>query len=230
MRKVIKILFLFLILISIVALIEMISVSNKYINKSLITFDVNNIGNPQIKKLVRTIDNLYAYSLLKFSKEQKQHLDQYDENFESLPLYKTIPAKKNNFTITKIKQRNNSEEWERSHGNHASNRFSNLSQINLSNIKNLELAWKFEFGEVKRDIQANPVIANGKIFIPSPSNKVISIDALTGEKIWEFQINATPARRGMVFWSEKGKSLIYFCAEKNLISLDQTLYLDSLYY
>ena len=220
MHKVIKILFILLVLVFIVALIEMISVSNKYINKSLITFDVNNIGNPQIKKLVRTIDNLYAYSLLKFNKEQKKHLDQNDEYFESLPLYKTIPAKKNDFTVTEIKQKNNSEEWKRSHGNHGSNRFSNLSQINLSNIKNLDLAWKFEFKEVKRDIQANPIIANGKIFIPSPGNKVLSIDALTGKKIWEFQIDATPARRGIIFWSEKNKSLIYFCAEKNLISLN----------
>ena len=36
------------------------------------------------------------------------------------------------------------------------NRFSNLKDINLSNVNNLELAWKFKFKK-KGDIQANPI-------------------------------------------------------------------------
>ena len=83
----------------------------------------------------------------------------------------------------------------------------------------MELAWKFKFNEVHRDIQANPVIAEGKIFLPTTKNKVISIDAISGKKIWEFKTNATPARRGLIFWKKKDRSMIYFCAEKQLISL-----------
>jgi len=220
MKKIIKLASILFLLIFSFTIIEMVSISTKYVNKSTVTFDVNNIRNPQIKKLVRKIDNLYAYTLLKFSKNHKNHLNQEDSKFNTLPLYKTIPAKNDNFTLANFNEKNNENDWRRSHGNHSSNRFSNLSIVNLSNIKNLELAWKYKFKEIKRDIQANPVIANGKIFIPSPGNKIISLNASNGEKIWEYQSLSTPARRGIVFWSNKDKSKIYFCAEKKLISLN----------
>ncbi len=220
MKKIIKLISILFLLIFSFAITEMVSISTKYVNKSTLTFDVNNIRNPQIKKLVRNIDNLYAYALLKFSKNHKNHLNQEDSKFDTLPLYKTIQAKNDNFTLANFNEKNNENDWKRSHGNHSSNRFSNLSIVNLSNIKNLDLAWKYEFKEIKRDIQANPVIANGKIFIPSPGNKIISLNASNGKKIWEYQALSTPARRGIVFWSNRGKSKIYFCAEKKLISLN----------
>ena len=109
----------------------MISVSTKYVNRSTFNFDVNNVRNPQIKKLTRKADNLYAFLLLKFSKKHKEHLNQEDKKFEKLPEFKTISAKKDNFTISNFNEKNNLNEWKRSHGNHSSNRFSNLKQINL---------------------------------------------------------------------------------------------------
>ncbi len=198
----------------------MVSISNKYINRSVITFDINNAKNPQIKKFVRKIDNIYSVLLLNFSNEQKKHLDQTDNIFESLPETKIIYGKKNNFTLNEIEHKNNQNEWLRSHGNHSSNRFSNLKQINLKNVGKLELAWKYEFDEIKRDIQSNPIIAEKKIFLPTTNNKIIAIDYKNGKKIWEYDVKATPARRGMVYWpNKKLGSRIYFCGEKQLISI-----------
>ena len=199
----------------------MMSISTKYINRSIITFDINNVRNPQIKKLTRKIDNLYAVFLLNFSKNQKKHLNQIDVNFESLPEIKIIYGKKNNFTLNKIKKENNQNEWLRSHGNHTSNRFSNLKQINLINVNKLELFWKYEFDEIKRDIQSNPIFAEKKIFLPTTGNKIIALDYKNGNKIWEYNAKATPARRGMIYWPNKNfGSRIYFCAEKQLISIN----------
>ena len=82
-------------------------------------------------------------------------------------------------------------------------------------------SWEKVLNEIKRDIQANPIIAEGKIFLPTTGNKIISIDAINGKKIWEYIVDSTPARRGLVFNSNNNKSRIYFCAEKNLISLDK---------
>ena len=217
MKKIIK---LISILFFSFVLIEMTSISSKYVNRSTFTFDVNNVRNPLIKKLTRKTDNFYSFLLLKFSKKHKEHLNQEDKDFEMLPEFKTISAKKDNFTKSNFSEKNNFNEWKRSHGNYSSNRFSNLSEINLSNIKNLDLAWKYKFSEIKRDIQANPVIAEGKIFLPTTGNKIISIDAISGKKIWEYIVDSTPARRGLVFWSNDVKSRIYFCAEKKLISLN----------
>ena len=220
MKKVKKFIYILILIFISLIFFEMISISTKYVNRSTFSIDINNVGIPVIKKLVRKIDNFYAFSLLKLSKKHQEHLNQQDKKFEDLPEYKTLSAKKNNFTISNFNEKNNLDEWKRSHGNHSSNRFSNLSKINLSNIKNLDLVWKYEFSEINRDIQANPVIANGKIFTPTTGNKVISINATTGEKIWEYQTDSTPARRGILFWSYENKSKIYFCAEKNLISLN----------
>ena len=220
MKKIVKLICILFLLFFSFILIEMISVSTKYVNRSTISFDINNIRNPQIKKITRKADNFYAFLLLKLSKKHKEHLNQEDNEFEKLPEFKTILAKEDNFTISDFNEKNNFNEWKRSHGNHSSNRFSNLSKINLSNVKNLDLAWKYEFDEINRDIQANPVIAEGKIFLPTTGNKIISINAVNGKKIWEYKVDATPARRGLVFWSKGDKSRIYFCAEKKLISLN----------
>ena len=51
----------------------------------------------------------------------------------------------NNLTISNNKNFNNSNDWKRSHGNHSSNKFSNLNQINTENVKNLEVAWIYDF-------------------------------------------------------------------------------------
>jgi len=159
--------------------------------------------------------------LLNFNNTQKKHLDQTDKEFESLPETKIIYGKKNNFTLNETKHENNQNEWFRSHGNHTSNRFSNLAQINLQNVNKLELVWKYKFNEIKRDIQSNPIIAEEKIFLPTTGNTIIALDYKNGKKIWEYNIKATPARRGMVYWPNNNlESRIYFCAEKQIISIN----------
>ena len=218
MNKILKLAFALFVCIF---LVEISSVSNKYVNKPFVTLDVNNITNPQIKKLVRKIDNYYALFLLKFSKQQKKHLDHTDSKYQELPKEKIIYGKKNNFTISSQENANNLNNWHRSHGNNASNRFSDLSQININNVENLDVAWKFEFRETMRDIQANPVIAENKIFTPTTNRQVIALNAKNGKKIWEHNVKGTPARRGIIYWpgNDDLASRIYFCVEKELISL-----------
>ena len=214
-KKIIKLIFVFLLLFVSFVVLEIMSISTKYVNRSFITFDINNVRNPQIKKFTRTIDNLYSLLLLKISSTQRKHLDQTDNKFSKLPENKIIIAKKDNFTISLLKESNNFDDWKRSHGNHSSNRFSNLSQINLDNINKLELAWTYKFDGIKRDLQANPIIAEKKIFLPTTSNKIIALNSENGKKIWEHVVNGTPARRGLIYWSNSNNQpRIYFCAEK----------------
>ena len=199
----------------------MVSISTKYINRSYVTFDINNVKNPQIKKLTRTLDNFYSKFLIKVSSTQRKHFDQTDEQFINLPEYKIINKKENNFALSNNYEKNNLNEWFRSHGNHSSNRFSDLKQINLSNINKLKLAWTYEFEEIKRDIQANAIFAENKIFIPTTSNQIVALNYKNGKKLWKIDINGTPARRGLIYWSGKdNKSRIYLCAEKQLISIN----------
>ena len=93
MSKILKLVFILFILFVCVVLAEITSVSNKYVNKPFITLDVNNITNPQIKKLVRRIDNYYSLFLLKVSNEHKKHLDQADPKYNELPEEKIVYGK-----------------------------------------------------------------------------------------------------------------------------------------
>ena len=202
-KKLIKLFFLLILLFISFVIVEMTSISNKYVNRSLVTFQINNVRNPQIKRFVRSLDNLYSFFLLKISDEQKKHLDQTDIKYSGLPETQIIFGKTENFTINIEKNNNNSDEWKRSHGNHSSNRFSNLKQINLTNIDKLDLAWKYKLDEVNRDIQANPIIAENKIYLPTTGNKIIAIDSKNGKKVWEVDALGTPARRGLIYWPGK---------------------------
>jgi len=221
-KKILRLLFLLLFIFIVLVFVEMTSISSKYLNKSLVSFDLNNIRNPQIKKIVRKFDNIYSVILLSLSTEQKEHLNQIDKKYKNLPKEKIIYAKKNNFTLSQISTKSNEIDWHRSHGNHFSNRFSLLDKINTKNINKLGLAWKYEFEKIGNDIQANPIIAEGKIFTPTTKNKIIAINAKDGNKIWEHETNGVPARRGLIYWQGKNNlnSRIYFCAEKELISIN----------
>ena len=221
-KKILKYILVLILLISTFTLFEITSVSNKYINRPLITFDINNTRNPQIKKILRFMDNIYSFALLNLSKEHKNYLNQKDLSYLELPEEKIIFGKKNNFTLSSLENSFESNNWHRSHGNNTSNRFSNLKEINLNNIGKLDLAWTFKFDEIKNDIQANAVIAENKIYTPSTSKKIIAINAINGKKIWEYKTKGTPARRGLVYLkkTKNNGSRIYFCAEKELISID----------
>ena len=221
-KKIIRLIFLLFLLFISLAVFEMLSISTKYVNRNLMTFEINNVKNPPMKKIMRSLDNLYSLFLLKVSDEHKIYLNQTDNNYNDLPESKIIFGKKDNYTKSLPTNTDVTKDWERSHGNNSSNRFSNLKQINLDNIHRLDLAWKYKFDEVKRDIQANPIIAENRIYLPSTGDKIIAIDSEKGNKIWEHKVDGVPARRGLVYWSGNNnvKSRIYFCAEKQLISIN----------
>ena len=140
LKKISKLIFLIILLIISFVIIEMISYSPKYINKSSISFEINNVRNPQAKKIVRFVDNLYAFFLVKFIKKHQAHLDQNNTEYKDLPDNQIIIGKKYNFTKTVSKVNNNLNTWKRSHGNHSSNRFSDLKIININKLAN-ETKW-----------------------------------------------------------------------------------------
>ena len=72
-KKLIKILISLILVTVIWVLYEMTTISTKTINRELISFKINNIRNPQVKKLMRILDNYYASLLLIISDEAKSH-------------------------------------------------------------------------------------------------------------------------------------------------------------
>jgi len=218
MKRYLKFFIIFLILLSSIIFYEVISVDNRYINRSTINIDVNNIRNPQIKKIVRKID-LYVGSIyFNLSKKKQDEFYSQDlERYKSLPEEEVILPASDNLTISNNKNYNNLTNWKRSHGNHSSNKFSNLKKINTENVKDLDVAWVHEFDK-KGDIPGNLIYFDKTIYLSSTDRSLVALNAKDGNKIWEYKTQGMAARRGLIF-NEENKSKIYFCDQGNLIAL-----------
>ena len=72
-------------------------------------------------------------------------------------------------------------------------RYSPLTQINTNTVKNLELAWQIQTGDVKgpNDIgettyQATPLKIGNALYMCTPHNWVLALDADSGKTLWKF--------------------------------------------
>ena len=64
--------------------------------------------------------------------------------------------------------------------------YSSLEDINRKNVDQLRPVWTFSTGVVEAH-QAPPIVNEGVMFITTPRNQVIAIDAKTGEEIWRYR-------------------------------------------
>lgn len=67
-------------------------------------------------------------------------------------------------------------------------RFSNLSQVNRTNVKDLRVAWTFDTGDAFKgsEMQCNPIVVDGVLYATTPKLRVIALDAATGRLLWSF--------------------------------------------
>jgi alcohol dehydrogenase (cytochrome c) len=72
-----------------------------------------------------------------------------------------------------------------SYGRDQSNqRYSPLSQIGAGNVSRLRLAWKYHTG-IPHAFEASPVVVDGVMYVSTPLNHVVALNAATGRKLWE---------------------------------------------
>jgi PQQ-dependent dehydrogenase (methanol/ethanol family) len=64
-------------------------------------------------------------------------------------------------------------------------RYSPLRQITPANAAQLALAWKYETG-IHHSFEASPVVVGGTMYVSTPLNHVVALDAATGRKKWEY--------------------------------------------
>ncbi len=84
-------------------------------------------------------------------------------------------------------------DWPTYNGKLDGNRYSGLTQINASNVKDLVLKWIFpmpHFG-----LESTPIVADGVMYL-SGNNQAYAIDALTGGQIWKYSRPPTPGLVG----------------------------------
>jgi quinoprotein glucose dehydrogenase len=104
------------------------------------------------------------------------------------------------------KQRAN-EDWPVYGGGSENTHYSQLTQINRSNVKQLAVAWSFDSGE-EGGLQTSPIVVDGVLYGITPTQKAFALDATNGKLLWKFDsgIKGTQPDRGLVYWSRKGKN------------------------
>jgi len=206
----------------------MVDYDNSFINRKALVFSSDNLNSRHSHRIVGFIKNNFRKIAPKISKKYNERwsIESKKERLE-YPLYKIIPAKKNNFSksLNENKDYNNYSDWLRSHGNNFSTRFSALQNINKKNLGNLKLAWIFKSGQSKGlEIQANPIVKNGIIYTPVPPNKIVAIDGKNGKEIWNYSLQTGQlAKRGLLIWKDSSEkfSRIFFTDNSNkLIALN----------
>lgn len=101
--------------------------------------------------------------------------------------------------------------WDTYLGGIERNLYSPLQQIHKGNAAQLEVAWTYDTGE-KNEYQANNLIVDGILYSPSPSRRLIALDAATGKELWIWDpekdqgVKGRSRQRGLVFWKSKDGS------------------------
>ncbi|MEW6485517.1 MAG: glucose/quinate/shikimate family membrane-bound PQQ-dependent dehydrogenase [Pseudomonadota bacterium] len=87
--------------------------------------------------------------------------------------------------------------WENYGNTPGGSRFVALDQINRNNISELKPAWTFHTGDTPlspdgngAEDQQTPLQVGDKVFLCTPHNNVIAVDADSGKPIWKAEINA----------------------------------------
>jgi PQQ-dependent dehydrogenase (methanol/ethanol family) len=83
-------------------------------------------------------------------------------------------------------------DWLTYNGTLDGNRYSNLKQINTSNVKNLSVKWTFPIDHF--GLEVTPIVADGVMYVTGP-NQAMALDATTGRLIWRY---ARPRSTGLI--------------------------------
>ena len=96
-------------------------------------------------------------------------------------------------------------DWPAYNGGVDGDHYSRLAQINRGNVNRLKVAWSFDTGE-KGGIQDNTLIVGRTLYAYTPTQKVVALDAATGELKWKFDsgIRGTQPDRRLAYWSNRG--------------------------
>jgi len=114
-----------------------------------------------------------------------------------------------------------SSDWPAYLGDEGRTHYSKLSQIDKSNVHQLQVAWRYtsEPGIDTGTMYTSPIVIDGVLYGLSPSLVPFALNAATGEELWRSELGLKrAAQRGMMWWPEKRRLL--FAANNHLIALD----------
>lgn len=98
--------------------------------------------------------------------------------------------------LTPVDPAHAQKDWAHYGNTEGGSRFAALDQINRGNVDKLKVAWTYHTGDVAvsdgngAEDQLTPLQVGDKVFICTPHNNLIALDADTGKELWKNEINA----------------------------------------
>lgn len=92
-------------------------------------------------------------------------------------------------------------DWEEYLGGPDRNHYSSLTQINLDNVTQLQVAWEFHTGD-SGQMQCNPIIIDGRLYAATAKGIPFALDAATGKELWRIPDTTRRGQivRGVTYW------------------------------
>lgn len=101
--------------------------------------------------------------------------------------------------------------------------YSPLDQISRDNVKSLIPVWSYSTG-VREGHQAPPLVNNGRMFVSTPENQIIALDAASGDLLWRYVrelpddlLQLHPTNRGVALF---GDTVYLATVDAFLVALD----------
>ena len=129
--------------------------------------------------------------------------------------------------------------WPTYGNNPGGTRYSPAKQIGRGNVAQLKVAWTYRTGALPHDeeldkkaaFEATPILVDGKLFLSTPYDHVIALNAASGAKVWEFDPklelpygSSEVTSRGVSAWRDSSAKAGKACAVRIFIgTLDARL-------
>ena len=117
------------------------------------------------------------------------------------------------------------EDWLTYGGNYASQRFSELKQINKTNVDSLKLRWVYQLRR-QGIFESSPIVVDGMMYVTEPPTTVTALDVRTGRPVWRWSadlpknlltIGLFPTNRGVAIL---GDTVYVATIDAHLVALD----------
>jgi alcohol dehydrogenase (cytochrome c) len=116
-------------------------------------------------------------------------------------------------------------DWLTYGGNYASQRFSELKQINTENVSNLKMQWVYQLRQ-QGIFESSPIVVDRIMYVTEPPTTVTALDVRTGRPIWRWTarlpknlltIGLFPTNRGVAIL---GDTVYVATIDAHLVALD----------
>ena len=112
--------------------------------------------------------------------------------------------------------------WRTYAGTKTGSRYSSNTQINIENVKQLQVAWIYSSQDKdtgnRSQNQCNPIMIDGILYGTSPRLKLLALDASTGKEKWIFDPSKedTASYEGELTWFKVSRGVVYWQDEKGI--------------